>query len=29
MEFDDENLIPEEKTTGKIHWENVSKYHKV
>jgi hypothetical protein len=29
MEFDDENLIPEEKTTGKIHWEHVNKYHKV
>jgi hypothetical protein len=29
MEFDDENLIPEEKTTGKIHWENVNHYHKV
>jgi hypothetical protein len=29
MEFDDENLIPEDKTTGKIHWEHVNKYHKV
>lgn len=29
MEFDDENLIPEDKTTGKIHWKHVNDYDKV
>ena len=29
QEFDDPNLIPEEKTTGKIHWHNVNKYHNI
>jgi hypothetical protein len=29
QEFDDPNLIPEEKTTGKIHWLNVNKYHNI
>ncbi len=27
QEFDDPNLVPEEKTTGKIHWKNVNSYH--
>lgn len=29
MEFDNENLIPEEKTTGKIHWKNNNCYHNI
>lgn len=29
QEFDDPNLIPEEKTTGKIQWHNVNKYHNI
>jgi len=29
MEFDDDDLIPEDKTTGKIHWKNVNGYEKV
>jgi len=26
QEFDDPNLVPEDKTTGKIHWKNVNSY---
>jgi hypothetical protein len=26
QEFDDVNLVPEEKTTGTIHWINVNSY---
>jgi hypothetical protein len=29
QEFDDPNLIVEDKTTGKIHWLNVNKYHNI
>jgi len=27
QEFDDPNLVPEEKTTGRIQWKNVNSYH--
>jgi hypothetical protein len=26
QEFDDTNLVPEDKTTGKVHWKNVNSY---
>ena len=29
QDFDILNLIPEDKTTGKIHWKNVNTYEKV
>ena len=29
MKFDDPNLIPEEKTTGKIHWMHCNCYHNI
>lgn len=29
QEFDDVNLVPEEKTTGKIHWYHVNRYHNI
>ncbi len=29
QEFDDPNLVPEHKTTGKIHWKNVNSYKNI
>ncbi len=29
QEFDDINLVPEEKTTGRIHWHHVNSYHNI
>lgn len=29
QEFDDPNLVPEDKTTGKIHWKNVNSYKNI
>jgi len=29
QEFDDPNLVEEEKTTGKIHWKHCNSYHNI